>query len=491
MKKVYTAIILCTLFVYTLSFYPVSAFQENSFSDSQYEQIGSLGLGHLISDGQVSELDFSSGSGDTSFLIALGKSIVTKDPTYVLEYGLEWATDKALALLQSLQNWFMEQFPDLYEFFSGEAIRHQYHPMPLETRKNFTRLLKDRVDVPDPIVPNPDANYAQYIELINGTNLNIVGSVADFFTGRYNVLSSNITSPATLQLDPLEYTIIPSSWNYNISYYPRQGSFCYYSSPNYYLSTSYCVEPITIYINNTGSNYIITTSSFDVKKSVYVPRENRQYFDFSMFYELNNDTWYISAGYQFTDQPTITSFQYQGSLEDCFKVIACNFRNVDIYVNGNIWAVGHFTSDDSNIFPIGIPDNFEILSGVQGGYYYPPDSYWNLDGLVQLIKQAITEYGVININDIAPLIVDVNGVQAVRTVNIARTDYDNLISEQYSIYPSEFTGLKAPDFDQYKNVTKFISSEAGSNLIPDDIFVFLGGCGILLLIGFLINRMLE
>lgn len=494
MKKVYTFIILCTAFICTLSFCPVSAFQEDSFTGSQYEQIGSLGLGHLISDGQISELDFSNGSGDTSFLVALGKAIVTKDPTYVLEYGLDWAKDQALSQLYALNNWFADNFPRLYDFFTGSSHLYTYNPMPLETRKDFTHLLDDRVTTPDPVQPNPDVNYALYLELLNGKVWNSNDSIADFWLSNFNRNSSNIqNSNFVLDADPnmlswISYNMIltPNSWN---SRNEKSVSILNYS---YYLMNRVIgCDPITIYINQVPdtSTYVATCSNIDLKRCFYNTNTGTSQYVGQIMCNLNNNELY--SIYSYGETPNTYQFQYTGSLEDCFKVVTRNFRNVDVYVNGDIWAVGNFDPDDFIIYPIGIPDNFEILSGVQGGYYYPPDSYWNLNGLVQLIKQAISEYGVISISDIAPLIVDINGVQAVRTTNVARTDYDNLISEQYSVYPDESV-LQVPAVVlDNGEIISFVATSSGSDLIPDDIMLVLCAGGLLTLIGLLINRMLE
>lgn len=494
MKKVYSLFIICTVFICTLSFCPVSAFQEDSFTDSQYEQIGSLGLGHLISDGQIDELDFSGGTGQVGFLIALGKSIVTKDPTYILEYGLNWATAKAQEILQSLEDWFSLNFPDLYEFFTGVKTEIKYSPMPLETRRGFTQLLKDRVEEEEPITPTPNDNYLIYIELLNGKSRNVTGFQSDFFFGNYDRTSSLTEGYGSYDADPNNYSFVAFNRTYDPSYY-NDSYYAYYNisfyiDDRYRMSKFYTSEPITIYINQVeGTNtYIMTSSNFDFKKPFYY--DGTSYFDGSLSYNPGNGKYWLTPG-NITSYPTVQSFQYTGSLTNCFKVLCINFRNVDVVVNGDIWALGNFSSDDSIIYPIGLPDNFEILSGVQGGYYYPPDSYWNLDGLVQLIKQAITEYGIISISDIAPLIVDINGVQAVRTTNVARTDYDNLISEQYSVYPGDDV-LQVPSVVlDNGEIISFVASSSGSDLIPDDIMLVLCAGGLLLLIGYMINRMLE
>lgn len=492
MKKVYTLFIICTVFICSLSFCPVSAFQEDSFTDSQYEQIGSLGLGHLISDGQIDELDFSGGTGKVDFLIALGKSIVTKDPTYILEYGLNWATAKAQEALNSLEDWFSYNFPDLYEFFTGVKTEIKYHPMPLETRKAWTHLLKDRVETPDPVVPDPDINYLQYINLINGHNDYKLGKSADFFMAHYSYPSSSLDTDVYFEGDPNRFSFIRQEYTYsptlNGSDLPIT-NFVEDNNQTHYSRSVYACDPITVYINGSDNNYVLTTSLLDPKK-IFYNGYGTAYFDGSFTYYKTNNRWRIGYG-RFTSYPNLPTFSYTGTLENCFIILALNFRNIDIYVNGDIWAVGSYDPDDSLIYPIGIPDNFEILNGVQGGYYYPPDSYWNLDGLVQLIKQAISEYGVVSISDIAPLIVDVNGVQAVRTTNIARTDYDNLISEQYSVYPDD-TVLQVPSVVlDNGEIISFVATFSGSDLIPDDIMLVLCGGGILLLIGYMINRMLE
>lgn len=251
----------------------------------------------------------------------------------------------------------------------------------------------------------------------------------------------------------------------------------------------YACEPITIYLNNVpdSNQYILTTSLLDPKKIINY--QGSLYFDFSVS-KFDNGKYLFSYGYN-SLYPDLSTFQTQNTLENCFKIITLNFRNVDIIVDGNLWSKGHYDPDDSLIYPIGIPDNFEIYNGVQGGYYYPDPSFWDLQGLVNLIKQAISDYGVVSISDIEPLIIDVNGQPAVRVTNVSRTDYDNLIGEQYFIYPDSEIFQVPIEITDNAEVIRYLATSSGTDLIPEDIVLVLSAGGLLLLIAYLINRMLE
>ena len=504
MKKVLIfSIFICALLV-VFPCSPGKAYQMDlsNLTNSQLEDIGSLAMGYMITNGDAEELDFSNGDQDVGFLKALGLTIVTEDPTYIIGYGLNWADQKAKALLQTLKDWVENNLTWLYDGWYGTEHKVEYHsPGVSRFSKNFKDLLKDRVTAPDPVTPNPDVNYAVYLNLLNGTNFFTSGIMADFWFNNYQ---KNVdTNYGNMDIDgpPSMFSFIRTDWNYFVNQYDdyshRGGLLCYYDSrayhPTYQINNCYACEPITLYINSIDNiTFTLTCSNCDPKKVFYTKNNLQPYFIGNIQYFSDQSAYDIHAGTLIDTYPNVTSFLFTGTLEECFKIACMNFLNVDVYVNGNLWTTGNFDPDDSIIYPIGIPDSFEVLGGgVQGQYNYPTNTYWDLDGLRALIKQAIEDADVVTYSDIAPLIVDVNGQQAVATVNIHRTDYDLIVDEQYIIHPNGNNVFVVPDLSDYTDVTSMIATEGGTSLIPSDIKVVLGAFGIILLVGYLINRMLE
>lgn len=342
---------------------------------------------------------------------------------------------------------------------------------------------------------NPDVNYLPYIELINGASFNYAYNLTDNWATTLST-STNHINGFSLISNPSNYSFYNKNWNNNAQWNNSSYTGSYVArmnNNNYQLNESYTLEPVSLYINQVNNGYQVTTSTFVYKPLLHGNSYGDSY-TCGFTYDSNQAKITSFTG-RTLSTPNVT-YQYSGSsLEDCFKNIAMRWRNVNIYVNGTPWSI--VTSPPE---PVSIGGQGYITdTQVPFRYDVPEGTYWNPNILKSILRQLLdienNTNGVVKWIDIEDAFTDEYGVQALWTISVVRTDYDVLIQEQYPIgtIPNKDKGLRLPQeqISGYTDEMIYITKVAGSDMIPSDILTILGACGVIILIAYLINRMLE
>lgn len=353
----------------------------------------------------------------------------------------------------------------------------------------------DQYEVSDNIInTNPDINYLTYISIINGSTFNYQYYLSDNWIS--SLSNSNLANNS-------QYTFT-APLN-SVSYYQRSNnSLSYWNNSNYkngYIASFYdsdqsysihatTLSPLSIYINLQNDIYYVTTSTMNNVSICKDINSNNSIYEFRTYYYPNNlkFEYYLNGSY---NQLNNLSFYYNStSLEDCFKVLAMNFRNVNIYVNGDPWSI--ITQPPE---PIQIGGNTYITgTDTPINYGYPNGAWFDPAYLLHLLEEIdFNTKHTLSWVDIAPAFFDDNDQMALYTILVHRNDYDNLVLEQYGTNRlTQNKGLLFPksELEPYTETSSFIT-QSSISLIPNDILLILGGCGVLILIAFLINRLLE
>lgn len=175
------------------------------------------------------------------------------------------------------------------------------------------------------------SEYKDYIDIINGKEFATNYYLSDNWICNCN--ASNASDGNAILTNSKDYSYVAktrrelSEWNNENKTYAA-----YYDSSDK-ITLAYSLNPVNIYITSSGNDYQITTSVL-TNVSVY-KYYNTSYYDIGIRY-ANNKWRHWSVSY--TSAQTIEAFTYIGTLENCFKMIAMNFRNVDIYVDGVCWS---------------------------------------------------------------------------------------------------------------------------------------------------------
>ena len=474
MKRALSLLVVTTIIVYySIPFINIKA----TTQDEAYEYVGTVALTNLILSGQSTALDFSDnggGSGFIDFVKDLGYSLTTEDWTAMIPYGIDVVETVGSALWDACTwgyQYFISVINDKNNINGKDVIPIIQNGMDLFSQGVANILNSHGND--EPYIPPVD--YIQYI---------------DFIMNNQQWQSLNYSN--SLRYSWEQYTFLYAYW--------RRGAFTETFSGDYFypnISGNYIVpcQPLEIYINENNGYWYITHSSVNPEKDVYAVNQQSYYDTGLVSFDTNTNNYYVTAGY---DASNIYSYNYffwvqpyYNSLQSAFIDLENYVAHATIYVNGVKWTDA---TAGNNYYPISLQDQLKIYNDYPAQYVYPTPSYYDLDGLYNLIINAINDSDVITYEDIKPFILDINGQEAVATVHIVRTDYDNLIAEQYPIFPTSQTGtlnLPVEMLEEHFEDMQYILNEAGANLIPDDIAYIICGCGVILLIGYLINRMLE
>ena len=191
--------------------------------------------------------------------------------------------------------------------------------------------------------PQPDPQYVEYINLINGNN----NLYKYYMTDNWMQLYDGTTRGFYYFNDEgKKYTYVISNgrrrsimhWN-NATY---SNSYITYLSGNYYSTYNcYALDIIDININGDNDSYTITTSLLNPNPNFINNRfgGNVPCYAGKIEYYHNNNTWNFGVSTDTTSKPTVEDITYTGTLENCFKYLAMNVRNANIYVNGVLWAL--------------------------------------------------------------------------------------------------------------------------------------------------------
>lgn len=476
MKRVICSI-LAFIFI-TLNILPsVNVFADDGYTDSQLADIGTIMLSNLITSGEATELDFSDNTtiNGTDFLKALGKLAITGDTTYLEENGFDWISDIPLVedIIWKIREWQYNISPDLYNLWYNDG------KWEIDVTKNqgFTKPLRELLTPRDgdDVVPQPNPDYADYINYINGSLL----------------------SPSNFDYDSM-------FGNYYRSYYRPFGSIMASSNNNFYsvnVGSSVWIETvfqniIDIYIFSNNDIYSFTINNENIYKYNWVASSSGSRSDIGLWTKDTNN--YINGRSSPIGSPYISTFNgysYSGSLLQVFNVLRQRFKNINIYVDGVPWSI--ISSNIPN-YPIVIPNTLTIFNDQPLQYTFPEPTYLDIPNLKTLITNAINNSTVIKWDDIDDYFVNVNGTPSLPVIQMIRNDYDNMYMEQYP-YPATIIGLKDPlKFNEHlldnsqgylSPVVEVVENTVG--VLPMEIVGVLAIGAILSIFALIINRLLE
>lgn len=202
----------------------------------------------------------------------------------------------------------------------------------------------------------PPAEYQELLDLINGANFTEKYYMTDNWITK---LSDSATSGATASIDngfkSYSYARYTDTGNSNVWYTnpSQQWNDSSYSNNKYVAGTASwegTTEPCTcgivafsklnINVNKTiNDNYTFTLNNLS-PLAVYSFYGTKYYIFRVRYNPSDSPTGWRSFSVSYTELPSeyLGSVSYTGTLENCLKVIAMNFRNVNIYVDGVLWS---------------------------------------------------------------------------------------------------------------------------------------------------------
>ena len=446
-------------------------------TSSQYEMLGAYALSSLITSGEATELDFSDYTeSDTSFLIDLGEAIFTGDWSGLAEDGLEWLGDTADSVYDSykeyVSQWKADHLGIMYsDWFPDERISIDYSDGEA-LAKPLRELFTPRGD--NNPTPNPDINYAGYLNNINGSG---------FWWKDYpNNIAGNgfgLRNPPSIN-----YSWFNSPSDNGIPFYETSGLVLYLYNNSNILTINLTSVDGTYYFNYSFNSFAIN-GGFNVNNNGNKP---------ATYGRIQVNGKYFIGVY-----PQSTNYEFHwsvsGSLEHCLQYCQNHFRNVNIYVDGVPWSI---IDNNEPTYPIVIPGQLTIYNNQPLEYSFPPDTHINLPDLTNIIRNAINSSGVVMWSDIADVFIDVNGQTAVAVTKIVRNDYDNLYMEQYP-YPAMLVGMtEQTKFNEHllDNSHAYLSPintvvENTIGVLPSELVSVLAIGAILTIFAVIINRLLE
>ena len=208
----------------------------------------------------------------------------------------------------------------------------------------------------DVVVPNPDPNYSQYLNILNGS-----GFVWKDMAMTYDNVNPN-------------YTITDASdfsWFYNNNNFG--GSLSIQDSLSLYnIIQGLMFSPVlTFDINGSDNNYNLSLRDSAINYSYMYSDWSSQYFDGNY-----NGTLYTNAGrlvnaMVFNNYWIVnpSKFTYNGSLDACLNYLSKYMRNINLYVNGDLWLAGDLPVSNPPILSpdlVGIGDLPDDTYGVLG-----------------------------------------------------------------------------------------------------------------------------
>lgn len=469
--------VLTILTLYVVPFLSVSA---TTLTESQLNgYIGALALSELVLGGQASSIDIHTdgwGTGDQYFLETLGECIKDRDYDSLGEFGIDLVREALKSTDMNIaESWYWQVFQqgqDLINVDGKECLQLITDSLAL-VPASMKDILSGYVEE-EPY--QPPADYTQYIDHIMNNQM---------WQGL------NYSNNLRYAWETYSFLWCTASWGNLLETY--SGGYFYGSTDN--IGFMPC-EPLEIYVNEVNGSWYITHSTVSpMAPDCKIYQNNNPVWGDYGKAQFSNNVWALNALQNISNLYSFNYFWWVKpsyvSLESAFVDLRNFVSHVTIYVNGNKWTDA---TAGNNQYPLDFGDIMTLYNEYPTMYYYPSPSYIDIDGLYQMILDAINNSDIITYNDIKPFILDINGQEAVATVNIVRTDYDRLIEEQYPIYITKDNAQLQQPLDlleESKDYIQYIANNAGSDLIPEDILQVISVCGIVILVGYLINRMLE
>ena len=307
------------------------------------------------------------------------------------------------------------------------------------------------------VTPQPDVYYTSYINKMNGHN--------DRQFTWYNMPSS-VVGVGVRAYPATDYTWYSHPAGFgslqNISYGANGQSANYISCTN--LTSLYINQVNNIYVGSIVLNDVLFTNT---------------YYNCSFDMSLDgNGQYFVSRIYQKSNVQLFNNqtFTYQGTLEQVFNYFSDKIRNVNIYVDGNPWAiVGQPQNPTLDID--GILKLFGNDSPQQ--YTLQPNTSIDYDQLYQVIFNAIRDNLPISQGDInyydshdtiySPTIINNYGEEEGDESDIIDTILD------YAVIPKFDTAIAQPMRTALINGVVIMQNSI-TNVIPDEILLVIEFC---------------
>jgi len=196
--------------------------------------------------------------------------------------------------------------------------------------------------------PDPE-DYQDYLDIINGKAFAEKWYLCDnWFASMTSAIRPGESIPGiayhTALISPNQVSYKDSSTDISLNYWNTATvqSHCisYYSSryQRYYIGDCRTYDIVDIYINYSNGQYVCTTSTLNnVAFTRDTQGEGWLEYGVLAIYRRDRDEFVNYISYNTAADNTPWTFQSE-SLEDCFKMIAMVWRNVNIYVEGVLWS---------------------------------------------------------------------------------------------------------------------------------------------------------
>ena len=343
----------------------------------------------------------------------------------------------------------------------------------------------------DSIVISPDANF--YQSILDTINKRDSSSINAFWW--YDVPTS-INSP-----DLTSYVIPFTSYSW----------FCkgsdYSINPGFNSSYVFAcaTTPLSIYITSSGSTYSYSVSCYNIQPANYNRYNGIESPAFA--FTFGSNYWSnLDLGMSYS-QPFTTSFS--GSIGQVLQDISLKFKNVNIYVDGDLWS----WSGEIVLPPVTAPDVIQV--GDTGldtydvyGLEMPDDLGLDIPNFIDWILNKLME-GATTISledaiaDEVPIVRTVDGDRAIsysdtrpiwkvieRDIDIPADDPDPNITPTPTPDIGDPPILKLPTFNYlpHNSETTVLSEliDATQKTIPEDLMNLIWNCFGLLVVGGLI-----
>lgn len=314
----------------------------------------------------------------------------------------------------------------------------------------------------DEIETNPDTNYLQYIDDINGNGF--------WWKNFPNANGYDRRIPG-------------------ISVYPPNLSSWYCPDTQYYFTNtasrvnySYIMDIQTLHIySNNGVYYLSHTLNGTIEESFLVTSNIGNHYG-----TINTNSTF--SPFSNRDIPDNTIVTTSGTLEDVLIYISRHFKNVNLYVDNVPWSIVGQETPNKIIYSA---DNLKYRdTNTSINVNFPTGTYLDYDTLKQIIEDIINNKDVLTYNDIQGVFVDYNGQQAIATYQVNYLPDDDTIN---IMYPTQ------PNFEQFDNdMTEITGNTSGVflftllfNTIPPEVWGALCAGALIVLFACLIKRMLE
>ena len=327
-------------------------------------------------------------------------------------------------LVSDFGNFVKEVVPDLIDVINPFQSKFEYTPLGNAMLNNniykFMGMLPfHALRSSDEPQPEPDIDYLSYINRINKRDLTDNSTFWFYNCSEYwNQVRNNA------------FPVINYSW----VTYSNDLSTIFGSS--YVTPYMYPCELMSLYIfsNNDTYSFSVNVTSFPN----FVTNQYNMFWKYG-YIEYINNTYTINGLGQgsYTPTPITNTFSYTGTLAQCLEYIAQHFKNVNIYVDGDLWSyVGNNTNYSLQIYN----DTVSPVATNDYGYVhwvYDYEIFFRIDRIWDILQDILDNMDnggstIIRWPDIDDVIVDVDGQPAV-AVKIYTPD-SNIDEEYWSKY---------------------------------------------------------